>query len=89
MRDAAATGTFFVTVADARFELADHLLQRGAQGVIDGLGEDIRARCDEVGRDAEGGTGFVPVLHENPGFVDLQRGEQHFDLLADERGEGG
>lgn len=88
VREAAVPGTLFVTVADARFELADHFLQCGAQGVIDGLSEDIRARGDEVSRDAESGTGFVPMLHENPGFVDLQRGEQYFDLLADERGEG-
>ena len=78
-----------MAAADARFELRDRLLQRGAQGVINGLREDVRSRGHEVGRDPEGRAGFEPALHEHAGLVDAQPRAQQFELLFEERGEGG
>ena len=76
-----------MAVVDARFELRDRLLQRGAQRVIDALREDVRSRRYEVGCDPEGRAGFEPALHEHAGFVDAQL--QQIELLFKERGEGG
>lgn len=75
-------------VVDARFEIGDQLLQRGAQRVIDGFGQDVRPRRDEMRRNAEGRAGFEPSLDENAGLVDLQRLAERFDLLLDKFGEG-
>ena len=76
-----------MAVVDARLELRDRLLQRGAQRVIDALREDIRSRRHEVGRDPEGGAGFESALHEHTGLVDAQL--QQIELLFQKRGEGG
>ena len=75
-----------MAVVDARFELRDRFLQRGAQRVIDALREDVRSRRHEVGRDSEGRAGFEPTLHEHAGLVDAQL--QQIESLFKERGEG-
>ena len=76
-----------MAVVDARFEMRDRLLQRGAQRVIDALREDVRSRRHEMGRDPEGRAGFEPALHEHAGYIDAQL--QQIELLFKERGEGG
>ena len=76
-----------MAAVDARFELRDRLLQRGAKRVIDALREDIRSWRHEVGRDPEDRAGFEPALHEHAGLVDAQL--QQIELLFKERGEGG
>ena len=77
-----------MAVIDPGLELTDHLVERGAQRVIDGVREDIRTGCHEVGGDPEGRARFEPALQENASFVDLERLAQRFDALLDQRGEG-
>jgi hypothetical protein len=83
-----ALGAFRMAVVDARFELRDRLLQRGAQGVIDSLGEDVGSGRHEVGRDPEGRAGIGPALHEHASLINLESRAQRLKLLLKERGEG-
>ena len=74
-------------MVDPGLKLADHLVERGAQGVVDGVREDVRTWRHELGGDPEGRTGFESALQEHPGLVDLEGVAQRFEALFDQRGE--
>lgn len=77
-----------VAVVDACFKLRNHLLQRSAEGVINGFREDVGSRRHEVRRDPEGRAGFGPAFHEHASLVNPETRAQQFELLFEERGEG-
>jgi hypothetical protein len=64
-------------------------LQRGAQGVIAGLGENVRSGRDQMGADAERRTGFELALDGHPRLVDLSLCAHGFELLLDQGGKRG
>lgn len=67
-----AEGAFELALLDRRLEQVERFLEGGAQSVIGGLGEDIRAGRDEVDADVEGGTRIDAALDHDPRFIDLQ-----------------
>ena len=71
------------------FDLPDSLQQRGAQGVVHRLGEDIGAGGHQVRADVERRARFEPAFDDDAGLVDLEGLADFLQVLLDERGERG
>jgi len=74
-------------LADVGREQRHRLLQRGAKGVIGGLGENVRPRRDQVRADAERRAGFELALDGHSRFIDLARFSEFFELLVNQCGQ--
>lgn len=80
-------GSFRTLVFDSRLDLPDRLQQRGAQGVVHRLGENIGPWGHQVCADVERRARFEPALDDDTGLVNLEGFANFLQVLLDERGE--
>jgi len=82
-----ATRAFHAPVVEAQLDLPDRLQERGPQGVVHRLCENIGPRRHQVHADVEWRARFQPALDHNAGLVDPEGLADCVQVLLDERGE--
>ena len=78
-----------VAVVNLVLHCRDGFEQRGTQGVVGGLRDDVRAWSHEVEGRAKRRAFRQAAFEVNPRFVDLKVGLQGFELLVDHLDDGG
>ena len=64
--------TFLLTVLDECPHVVGQCLKCGEERVINPFGKQVRPRCDKVGGDPKGRTGFMSVLDKDARLVNMQ-----------------
>lgn len=68
-------------------ERCDEFVQRSAQSMVNGLGQDVRSRRNQMRRRAEGRTGVGTLLDTHACFINLKLSAEQFDLAFDQLGK--